>query len=256
MGLVDTAVVGRLGAVPLGAVGLANGLFLAVAIVGLGTMLGLDPLFAQALGARDEPRARELIWQGLWLSALVTLALALPIAALPLALGPWGIPAEVAGDARLFLWLRLPGLWPMLAFAALRSYLQGRVQPGGAPGGDLPRELHLLRRGRGGNGGDGAGRMGHRRARHAGGAARRADGIRGRRGHHVRRRALLLAPARCPRANAVRSTRRHRGIGATARRLRRLPALRRNPGRGRRRAPRRRRHALRVSRQPRRALRC
>jgi len=128
MGLVDTAVVGRLGAAPLGAVGLANGLFLAVAIVGLGAMLGLDPLFAQALGARDEARARELIWQGLWLSAVVTLALALPIAALPFALEPWGIPSEVLGDARLFLWLRLPGLWPMLAFAALRSYLQAREQ--------------------------------------------------------------------------------------------------------------------------------
>jgi len=124
MGLTDTAVVGRLGAGPLGAVGLANGLFFALAVIGLGVMLGLDPLFAQALGARDRSRVRELIWQGLWLSVLVTLALALPIAALPLILDPAGIAPEVARDARLFLWLRLPGLWPMLAFAALRSYLQ------------------------------------------------------------------------------------------------------------------------------------
>jgi MATE family multidrug resistance protein len=128
MGLVDTAVVGRLGAGPLGAVGLANGLFFALAVIGLGAMLGLDPLFAQALGARDDARARELIWQGLWLSALVTLALALPIAALPFLLEPSGIAPDVAHDARLFLWLRLPGLWPMLAFAALRSYLQAREQ--------------------------------------------------------------------------------------------------------------------------------
>jgi multidrug resistance protein, MATE family len=124
MGLVDTAVVGRLGAAPLGAVGLANGLFFALAVVGLGAMLGLDPLFAQAVGARDEARAHELIWQGLWLSALVTLVLALPIAALPLVLEPSGIAPEVARDARLYLWWRLPGLWPMLAFAALRSFLQ------------------------------------------------------------------------------------------------------------------------------------
>src|SRR3954451_17783238 len=128
MGLVDTAVVGRLGAGPLGAVGLANGLFFALAVIGLGAMLGLDPLFAQALGARDESRARELIWQGLWLSGLVTLALALPIAALPFLLQPVGIAPDIARDARLFLWLRLPGLWPMLAFAALRSYLQAREQ--------------------------------------------------------------------------------------------------------------------------------
>lgn len=130
MGLVDTAVVGRLGAAPLGAVGLANGLFLGLALPGLGVMLGLDPLFAQALGARDEARARELIWQGLWLSGLVTLALALPIASLPFVLEPAGIAPEVARDARLFLWLRLPGLWPMLAFAGLRSYLQARERLG------------------------------------------------------------------------------------------------------------------------------
>lgn len=124
MGLVDTAVVGRLGAGPLGAVGLANGLFFAIAVIGLGCMMGLDPLFSQALGAGDAARARALVWQGLWLSALVSAVLAAPIAALPFLLEPGGIPAGVARDARLFLWLRLPGLWPMLAFAGLRSYLQ------------------------------------------------------------------------------------------------------------------------------------
>jgi MATE family, multidrug efflux pump len=124
MGLIDTAVVGRLGAPALGAIGLANGLFFAVAVIGLGAMMGLDPLFAQALGAGDPKRARQLVSQGLWLSVAVTAALALPIAALPLLLEPSGIEPVVARDARLFLWLRLPGLWPLLAFAGLRAYLQ------------------------------------------------------------------------------------------------------------------------------------
>lgn len=124
MGLVDTAVVGRLGASALGAIGLANGLYIAVAVVGLGAMMGLDPLFAQALGAGDEKRARDLIWQSLWLAAAVATLLAIPIAAMPFFLEAAGIPPVVARDAGLFLWLRLPGLWPMLAFAGLRSYLQ------------------------------------------------------------------------------------------------------------------------------------
>src|SRR5207302_4090962 len=80
MGLVDTAVVGRLGAAPLGAIGLGNGLFFGLAIVGMGAMMGLDPLFAQAFGASDHRRARELVWQGMWLSLLVTVVLAVPIA--------------------------------------------------------------------------------------------------------------------------------------------------------------------------------
>lgn len=124
MGLIDTAVVGRLGAAALGAVGVGNGVFFALAIVGLGFVMGLDPLFSQALGAGSERRAGELIWQGLWLSGAVTLALAIPIALLPFILEPFGIEPGVARDARWFIWLRLPGLWPMLAFAGLRAYLQ------------------------------------------------------------------------------------------------------------------------------------
>ena len=65
MGLIDTAVVGRLGAAALGAIGLANGLYFGVAVVGLGLMMGLDPLFAQALGSGDEKRARAGILRGM-----------------------------------------------------------------------------------------------------------------------------------------------------------------------------------------------
>ncbi len=124
MGLIDTAVVGRLGAGPLGAVGLANGLFFGLAVVGLGVMLGLDPLLSQAVGAGDHRRARELLWQSVWLAALATAVLSLPIALLPLLLRPAGIAPELVADARGFLLWRLPGLFPLLAFVGVRSYLQ------------------------------------------------------------------------------------------------------------------------------------
>ncbi|MFL5321338.1 MAG: MATE family efflux transporter, partial [Myxococcaceae bacterium] len=48
MSFVDTAVVGRLGAVPLAGVGLANGIFMSLSLLGIGAMMGLDPLVAQA----------------------------------------------------------------------------------------------------------------------------------------------------------------------------------------------------------------
>lgn len=128
MGLVDAAVVGRLGAGPLGAVGLANGLFFGVAVIGVGVMMGLDPLLSQAVGAGDQRRASELLWQGLWLAGLATLVLSLPIALLPLLLPPAGIAKDIASDASWFLWMRLPGLFPMLAFVGLRAVLQARGQ--------------------------------------------------------------------------------------------------------------------------------
>jgi len=124
MGLVDTAVVGRLGAAALGAVGLANGIFLAVGIVGVGIVMGLDPLIAQAFGAADRPRTRALLWQGAWLSLLVSVVLAVPLAFAPLLIDVAHIEPEMARGARQFLWARLPGLFPLLLFSAFRAYLQ------------------------------------------------------------------------------------------------------------------------------------
>ena len=99
MGLVDTAVVGRMGAVPLAAVGLSNALFICVLIFGMGLMLGLDPLISQAFGAGDALRARRLLWSGLRLATAVALALSVPLALAPLVLGPAGISSEIASDS-------------------------------------------------------------------------------------------------------------------------------------------------------------
>src|SRR5256885_15899479 len=131
MGVVDTAVVGRLGAAALGAVGLSNGIFFAVAIVGIGTVMGLDPLIAQALGARDSRRARELLWQGAWLALFTSLVLAIPLSFAPRLIDAAGIDPDIIPGTKAFLWARLPVLFPMLLFVALRSYLQAahRVLP-------------------------------------------------------------------------------------------------------------------------------
>lgn len=131
MGLVDTAVVGRTGAGPLGAVGLGNGLFFSIAVLGMGLMMGLDPLISQAIGAGDRLRARRLLWQGTWLALLASVVLAVPVLLAELLVGLSGVEPEVAADARAFMLGRLPGLFPMLLFIGVRSYLQalGVVRP-------------------------------------------------------------------------------------------------------------------------------
>jgi multidrug resistance protein, MATE family len=124
MGAVDVAVVGRLGAVPLAAVGLANGIFFTLSVIGMGAMMGLDPLVSQALGAGDHVRARRLLWQGVWLSVAVGLVLSVPVLLVPQLLEPFGIAPEVAVETRRYLLVRVVSLIPMLAFTGLRSYLQ------------------------------------------------------------------------------------------------------------------------------------
>ncbi|HSD21597.1 MAG TPA: MATE family efflux transporter [Anaeromyxobacter sp.] len=124
MGVVDTAVVGRAGALPLAGVGLGNALFMALAVFGMGVMHGLDPLIAQALGAGDAARARRLLWQGTWLALALAAALALPFALAPAALEPLGIGADVAREAGRYLLWRLPGLPFFLLYFSGRAYLQ------------------------------------------------------------------------------------------------------------------------------------
>src|SRR5258705_3085386 len=51
MGLVDTIMVGPLGPVAIGVSGMSNSLFFAIAIFGMGVMLGLDALVAKSYGA-------------------------------------------------------------------------------------------------------------------------------------------------------------------------------------------------------------
>jgi MATE family multidrug resistance protein len=125
MGVVDTAVVGRAGALALAGTGLGNVLFMALAVLGMGVMHGLDPLVSQALGAGDAGRARRVLWQGIWLAALLSVALALPFALVPATLVPLGIEPEVAREAGRYILWRIPGLPFFLVWFATRAYLQG-----------------------------------------------------------------------------------------------------------------------------------
>ena len=124
LSLVDTAVLGRVGSLELGAVGMGGSVFFLVSVIGIGILIGLDPLIAQAHGANERVLARRLLWQGIWLST----AVAVPVAALAvgacLALEPMGIAPDTADLVLSYVLSRLPGLYPILAFAAVRSLLQ------------------------------------------------------------------------------------------------------------------------------------
>jgi MATE family multidrug resistance protein len=53
MGAVDTIMVGRVSAEAVGAIALGNLYFFGAAIFGMGVLMALDPVVAQAVGARD-----------------------------------------------------------------------------------------------------------------------------------------------------------------------------------------------------------
>src|SRR6185312_3807801 len=82
MGVVDTIMVGRLpnSAVAIGATGLGQSLYHAVAIFGAGLLLGMDTFVSHAYGRKDLHDARNTLANGLVLAVLLTPILMIAVA--------------------------------------------------------------------------------------------------------------------------------------------------------------------------------
>lgn len=131
MGLVDTVMVGRLGAEALGGVSIAGSLFMAVTIFGIGMLLGLDYLVSHAWGGGRTEEAHRSLVHGLYLAVGLSVPLMLLLAALSYHLHRFGIEPGVVRQARPYLLVVTSGLPLLLVFVALRRYLQavGNVRP-------------------------------------------------------------------------------------------------------------------------------
>jgi MATE family, multidrug efflux pump len=131
MGIVDTVMVGDLGASAIGAVGLASMLFFAVAVFAMGLLLGLDPLVSQAFGARRLDDCHRWLVDGMWLSALATPPMVAIVLGMNATLHLWGLPPEVLLLSRPYLAILTWSLPPLLLYVAFRRYLQAMnlVQP-------------------------------------------------------------------------------------------------------------------------------
>jgi MATE family multidrug resistance protein len=131
MGFVDTLVVGRAGTSALAAVGLANGLFFFVSGLGMGLMMGLDPLMSQAFGSKSASRARGLLWQGTWLSLAAGVVLWGLLLLTPELLALFDVAEQELPQVRDYLVWRAPSIPLMLVYFAQRSYLQSvaRTRP-------------------------------------------------------------------------------------------------------------------------------
>jgi MATE family multidrug resistance protein len=125
MWLVDTMLVGRVGAEAIGAVSVGGNLFFTIAIFGMGLLLGLDYTVAHAHGAGRTRAAHEALIDGMYLGVVATAALtAVACAAIPL-LAHAGLNPRVLAQARPYFAATLWSLLPLLLFAAFRRYLQG-----------------------------------------------------------------------------------------------------------------------------------
>lgn len=125
MGIVDTIVVGPLGAEATGAVGLGSNLYIAAAIFGIGLLLGLDTLVSQEHGAGREDDARRSLAQGVYLAAALTPPLMMAIRGMVPLLPRLGVREEILRLTVPYLEALAWGTAPLLLFSAFRRYLQG-----------------------------------------------------------------------------------------------------------------------------------
>jgi len=130
MGVVDTMMVGRLSAAALAAAALANLYFFSFGMFGMGVLFALDPIVAQALGARDDLAVRRGVQRGLVLATVVAVPVSLALLTVRPVLAFVGQPAEIVPAAAGYVYRTVPSVWPFYVFVVLRQTLQAHHRTG------------------------------------------------------------------------------------------------------------------------------
>lgn len=131
MGVVDTIMVGHLSSQALAAVALGNLYFFVPAVFGMGTLMVLDPVVAQAVGAGDTLSVARGVQRGV----LIAILLSIPSAMLLLTAAPvlalLRQPADVVPLAAQYSVRMAPSVLPFFLFIVFRQSLQalGRLRP-------------------------------------------------------------------------------------------------------------------------------
>jgi MATE family multidrug resistance protein len=129
--LVEVAVVGHQGVAQLAGVSLGRSVGFSSMTVTMGVAFALEPLAAQAIGAREPERAFAALKATLRSVTLVWSLSALVASALVFALGPLGVDPLALPHARAFLFTQLPGLLLYNMFLSAKTFLQahGKTRP-------------------------------------------------------------------------------------------------------------------------------
>lgn len=126
MGVVDVIIVGHVSGTALAAVALGNLYFFGAVIFGMGALMALDPVIAQAVGANDDPGISRGLQRGLVLSVLFTIPATILVLPTETVLHWLGQPRDVVPIAARYARLCLPGISPFFAFLVFRQTLQAQ----------------------------------------------------------------------------------------------------------------------------------
>jgi MATE family multidrug resistance protein len=128
MGMVDTILVGRLGAAQLGAVGTGAALYFAFMTFCLGVLNGITAIVAHAAGARDDDEVASTLAQGVWVALALAAIAIVYIGSAGTLLRLLGEPAEVIPQSERYLAALSWGIPGMLLNNTLRAFSIGLGQ--------------------------------------------------------------------------------------------------------------------------------
>lgn len=128
VGVVDSMMVGRLGALPLAASSLANSIFFVILMFGMGISMGITPLVSIADGKGKAKRISNLFAHSLWLNIITAVALTGVVLGLSKGLHFLGQPEEVVVLTIPYLLVITASLFPFMIFQTFKQFAEGLSQ--------------------------------------------------------------------------------------------------------------------------------
>ena len=129
MGLADSAMVGRVGVLPLAASSFANGLLSVPFLFGIGLMQAISVRVSQAHGAGDRRETGELLRHGLAITGVAGIVLVAIVALASTQLHHFGQPPDVVRESHRYFLLCGASMLPMLLAMGLKQYSEALNHP-------------------------------------------------------------------------------------------------------------------------------
>ena len=129
MSLIDAAMVGRVGVVPLASAAFANSLNGVAMLLGIGLLTAVSVQVSQAHGGGRRAEAGEIVRHGLAFSLAAGAVLATAVWITSFYLHRFGQPPEVAAEARRYLIISGASLIPMLLTLTLKQFSEALSHP-------------------------------------------------------------------------------------------------------------------------------
>jgi MATE family multidrug resistance protein len=128
VGVADSMMVGRLGALELAASSLANSIFFVILMFGIGISMGLTPLVSKAYGKGKTNQISRLFSNSLLINFSTSLVLFGIVLIFSQNLSILGQPEDVKDLALPFLLIITASLVPLMVFQVFKQFLEGLSQ--------------------------------------------------------------------------------------------------------------------------------